>query len=504
MIGPGQLGQPDREGSRHVELTCSRRRRGARGGRVEPGRRTAPGAGAGAVPRPGRGRLAISCRGWAAAIVTDQRIVTVALVVILFDGGMHIGWRRFRPAAGAVPGSGWPARSSPRPGCAVLAHWLFGLGWRPRCSRHGAGPDRPGRGVLGARPARDRRPHRHPAGGRVRRQRPGRHRADGRPARRRPAAWPRRVRPASGSSPCRWRSARRRRRRGAGAAAGVMRRVPLPNEALYPLRTLAFALAALRRGHGRARLGLPGRVRRRHRRRRRAGAVQAGDRALPLGPGQPRRDRRVRRPRADRRPATARARRRVGRASGSRRCSSSSSGRCSSALVPAAGPAGRRRARVRAVGRAEGRGADPARHLRARRARRRRAADLRAIVVVVVLVSVVVQGGLVPLVGPAAARADAGRRARAVGAGHALPRRAATGCTATSSRRARRPTAARSSELRRGRELLGEHGQPRGPPGAGPRRHRAAAGDEVLALADDEDGAARVDDVFTNGPSTRA
>ena len=30
------------------------------------------------------------------------------------------------------------------------------------------------------------------------------------------------------------------------------------------------------------------------------------------------------------------------------------------------------------------------------------------------------------------------------------------------------------------------------------------AGDEVLALADDEDGAARVDDVFTNGPSTRA
>ena len=30
----------------------------------------------------------------------DQRIVTVALVVILFDGGMHIGLRRFRPVAG--------------------------------------------------------------------------------------------------------------------------------------------------------------------------------------------------------------------------------------------------------------------------------------------------------------------------------------------------------------------------------------------------------------------
>ena len=35
-------------------------------------------------------------------ILTDQRIVTVALVIILFDGGAHIGWRRMRTAAGAV------------------------------------------------------------------------------------------------------------------------------------------------------------------------------------------------------------------------------------------------------------------------------------------------------------------------------------------------------------------------------------------------------------------
>ena len=35
-------------------------------------------------------------------IQTDQRIVTVALVVILFDGGMHIGLARFRPVAGPV------------------------------------------------------------------------------------------------------------------------------------------------------------------------------------------------------------------------------------------------------------------------------------------------------------------------------------------------------------------------------------------------------------------
>jgi cell volume regulation protein A len=33
---------------------------------------------------------------------TVQRVVTVALAVILFDGGMQIGWRRFHQAAGPV------------------------------------------------------------------------------------------------------------------------------------------------------------------------------------------------------------------------------------------------------------------------------------------------------------------------------------------------------------------------------------------------------------------
>src|SRR3954464_15708585 len=35
-------------------------------------------------------------------VSTVQRVVTVALVLILFEGGMHIGWRRFRSAAGAI------------------------------------------------------------------------------------------------------------------------------------------------------------------------------------------------------------------------------------------------------------------------------------------------------------------------------------------------------------------------------------------------------------------
>jgi len=32
----------------------------------------------------------------------DSRIVTVALVIILFDGGMGLGWRRLRPALAPV------------------------------------------------------------------------------------------------------------------------------------------------------------------------------------------------------------------------------------------------------------------------------------------------------------------------------------------------------------------------------------------------------------------
>jgi hypothetical protein len=35
-------------------------------------------------------------------VVTVQRVVTVMLILLLFDGGMHIGWRRFRAAGGAV------------------------------------------------------------------------------------------------------------------------------------------------------------------------------------------------------------------------------------------------------------------------------------------------------------------------------------------------------------------------------------------------------------------
>jgi cell volume regulation protein A len=62
-------------------------------------------------------------------IVTDQRIVTVALALILFDGGMHIGWQRMRPALGAVAWVGVVGTVVTTAGLAVLAHVVFGFAW---------------------------------------------------------------------------------------------------------------------------------------------------------------------------------------------------------------------------------------------------------------------------------------------------------------------------------------------------------------------------------------
>jgi potassium/hydrogen antiporter len=64
------------------------------------------------------------------SIVTDQRIVTVALAVILFDGGMHIGWRRMRTAVGAVVGLGIAGTVVTAGALALAAHYLFGFDWR--------------------------------------------------------------------------------------------------------------------------------------------------------------------------------------------------------------------------------------------------------------------------------------------------------------------------------------------------------------------------------------
>jgi hypothetical protein len=63
-------------------------------------------------------------------VVTVQRVVTVMLILLLFDGGMHIGWRRFRTAAGPVLWIGVVGTVVTAVGIAVLAHLVFGLDWR--------------------------------------------------------------------------------------------------------------------------------------------------------------------------------------------------------------------------------------------------------------------------------------------------------------------------------------------------------------------------------------
>ena len=60
----------------------------------------------------------------------DERIVSVALVLILFDGGMHIGWRRFRAAAGAIAWIGIAGTAITAGALAVAAHFLLGFDWQ--------------------------------------------------------------------------------------------------------------------------------------------------------------------------------------------------------------------------------------------------------------------------------------------------------------------------------------------------------------------------------------
>ena len=60
---------------------------------------------------------------------TVERIVTVAIAVILFDGGMHIGWARLRGAIGAVVAVGVVGTFLTAVALAAIAHFAFGLEW---------------------------------------------------------------------------------------------------------------------------------------------------------------------------------------------------------------------------------------------------------------------------------------------------------------------------------------------------------------------------------------
>lgn len=62
-------------------------------------------------------------------VLTVQRVVTVMLILLLFDGGMRIGWRRFRAAGGAVLWIGVVGTGVTAVGVAMLVHLVFGFDW---------------------------------------------------------------------------------------------------------------------------------------------------------------------------------------------------------------------------------------------------------------------------------------------------------------------------------------------------------------------------------------
>ena len=60
---------------------------------------------------------------------TVEQLVTIALVFILYDGGLHIGWRRFRRVAGSVAALGIVGTVLTVAGIALVVQATVGLGW---------------------------------------------------------------------------------------------------------------------------------------------------------------------------------------------------------------------------------------------------------------------------------------------------------------------------------------------------------------------------------------
>ena len=56
-------------------------------------------------------------------------IGSAALLVILFDGGVSLGWHRVRPVLGVVAALGVRATGAAAGVMVLAAHWVVGLGW---------------------------------------------------------------------------------------------------------------------------------------------------------------------------------------------------------------------------------------------------------------------------------------------------------------------------------------------------------------------------------------
>ena len=161
-----------------------RRRRGLLAGALRPpADRAVRDSQRGALPGRGGGRLRPRARLPGRDLVRDGRAgrASSRSIVILFDGGMEIGWRRLRQSIVPVVSLGllgtFVIGRPDRGGRALAARPLVDHGRPPR---GGARADRPGRHVLRARRPRGARPDGDDPERRVGRERPGRDRADDR------------------------------------------------------------------------------------------------------------------------------------------------------------------------------------------------------------------------------------------------------------------------------------------------------------------------------------
>src|SRR5918993_927250 len=313
----------------------------------------------------------------AISFVTVERIGVVALIVILFDGGLDIGWRRFRSAAVPILSLGVPGTFATAGLIALAAQELLGLSWTTSGLLGAAlAPTDPAVtfSVLGGREIIGRT-------GTILKGESGANDPVG------IALMIGMIELATSDDGSFWTVVSEFAVEMVGGlavgAAGafllppLLRRVPLPSPALYPLRMLAAAGVVYRAGPPRGRLRLPRGLRRRDPARRPAAPSSHRGRWVPLLARQPGGDRDVCGARAHDRPdRTARDRRlargpRAGRPARLR--FPPARGRCAAP----AGSARTCRALVRDVERPEGRGADPARVAGADRRRRRRHGDLR-------------------------------------------------------------------------------------------------------------------------------
>ena len=67
--------------------------------------------------------------GEAISFVTVERLAVVALIVILFDGGMNIGWRHARASLVPILSLGVLGTFASAGLIAIAAHWMLGFSW---------------------------------------------------------------------------------------------------------------------------------------------------------------------------------------------------------------------------------------------------------------------------------------------------------------------------------------------------------------------------------------